>query len=34
MSPINFEMKEQKKPVQKTEITPTIIIPYPIPEKD
>ena len=34
MSPINFEMKEQEKPVRDTEITPTIIIPDPIPEKD
>ena len=34
MSPINFERKEQEKPAQHSEITPTIITPDPIPEKD
>ena len=34
MSPINFEKKEREKTVRDTEITPTIIIPDPIPEKD
>ena len=34
MSPINFEMKEQEKPIQDAEITPTIITPDSVPEKD
>lgn len=34
MSPINFETKEQEKPIQNVKITPTIITSDPIPEKD
>ena len=34
MSQINFERREQEKPAHKSEITPTIIDPDPIPEKD
>ena len=34
MSPINFEMKEQEKPVQDAETTPTIITPDSVPAND